>query len=139
MSNFSNITVIHHDNDKVELLIDGQKISDRYDIHLDQSVIEELQNLENGSVYKLFEQFIFSHTDLNFEHSYVYTNNIVKADDGYSLKKNFVYRITAADQAPLEHVITNQGEEMSVENVRAFIDKQVQMSLEKYTDLNYAY
>lgn len=139
MSNFSNITVTHHENDKVELLIDSQKISDRYDIHLDQSVIEELQNLENGSVYKLFEQFIFSHTDLNFEHSYVYTNNIIKADDGYSLKKNFVYRIKAADQAPLEHVISKDGAAMSPEDVREFIDQHVAMSLNQYTDLKYAY
>lgn len=139
MSDFSNITVTHHDNDKVELLIDGQPISTRYDIHLDPSVIEDLQALEDGQAYKLFEQFIFSHTDLNFEHSYLYTNNIVKNEQGYTLKKNFVYRIKASEQDPIEHVITNQGQDMTTEDIRAFINKQVQMSLDKYTDLNYAY
>ena len=73
MSNFSNITVIDHENEKVSLLIDGQAISERYDIHLDSSIIEEIQAIEEGASLKLFEQFIFSNTDLNFEHRYIYT------------------------------------------------------------------
>ena len=60
MSNFSNITVIDHENEKVSLLIDGQAISERYDIHLDSSIIEEIQAIEEGASLKLFEQFIFS-------------------------------------------------------------------------------
>lgn len=139
MSDFSNIRVTHHDNNKVELLIDGQPISERYDIHVDADVIDELKNLEDGKLHKLFEQFIFSHTDLNFEHSYLYSTNIAKDENGYRVVKNFVYRIKASEQDPIEHVITNQGQAMSTADIQAFINKQVQMSLEKYTDLNYAY
>ena len=139
MSNFSNITVIDHENEKVSLLIDGQAISERYDIHLDSSIIEEIQAIEEGASLKLFEQFIFSNTDLNFEHRYIYTTSIVLKDSNYSIARNFVYRITAEGQAPAEHVITKQGQTMTPQDIREFINNHVAMSLDKYTDLNYAY
>ena len=139
MSNFSNITVIDHENEKVSLLIDGQAISERYDIHLDSSIIEEIQAIEEGASLKLFEQFIFSNTDLNFEHRYIYTTSIVLNNSNYSIARNFVYRITAEGQAPAEHVITKQGQAMTPQDIREFINNHVAMSLDKYTDLNYAY
>ena len=139
MSNFSNITVIDHENEKVSLLIDGQAISERYDIHLDSSIIEEIQAIEEGASLKLFEQFIFSNTDLNFEHRYIYTTSIVLKDSNYSIARNFVYRITAEGQAPAEHVITKQGQAMTPQDIREFINNHVAISLDKYTDLNYAY
>ena len=139
MSNFSNITVIDHENEKVSLLIDGQTISKRYDIHLDSSIIEEIQAIEEGASLKLFEQFIFSNTDLNFEHRYIYTTSIVLKDSNYSIACNFVYRITAEGQTPAEHVITKQGQVMTPQDIREFINSHVAMSLDKYTDLNYAY
>ncbi len=139
MSNFSNITVIDHENEKVSLLIDGQAISERYDIHLDSSIIEEIQAIEEGASLKLFEQFIFSNTDLNFEHRYIYTTSIVLKDSNYSIARNFVYRITAEGQTPAEHIITKQGQVMTPQDIREFINSHVAMSLDKYTDLNYAY
>ena len=139
MSNFSNITVIDHENEKVSLLIDGQAISERYDIHLDSTIIEEIQAIEEGASLKLFEQFIFSNTDLNFEHRYIYTTSIVLKDSNYSIARNFVYRITAESQEPAEHVITKQGQVMTPQDIREFINNHVAMSLDKYTDLNYAY
>lgn len=139
MSNFSNITVIEHENNKVTLLIDEQAISERYDIHLDKTVIDELQALEEGGALKLFEQFIFSNTDLNFEHRYLYTTNIVLQNSKYAISRNFVYRITAEGQPPAEHVVTKQGQAMSPEDIREFINSHVAMSLDKYTDLKYAY
>ena len=139
MSNFSNITVNHHENDKVSLLLDGQPISERYDIHLDSTIIEEIQAIEEGASLKLFEQFIFSNTDLNFEHRYIYITSIVLKDSNYSIARNFVYRITAESQEPAEHVITKQGQAMTPQDIREFINNHVAMSLDKYTDLNYAY
>ena len=139
MSNFSNITVIDHENEKVSLLIDGQAISERYDIHLDSSIIEEIQAIEEGASLKLFEQFIFSNTDLNFEHRYIYTTSIVLKDSNYSIARNFVYRITAEGQTPAEHIITKLGQAMTPQDIREFINSHVAMSLDKYTDLNYAY
>ena len=139
MSNFSNITVNHHENDKVSLLLDGQPISERYDIHLDNTIIEEIQAIEEGASLKLFEQFIFSNTDLNFEHRYIYITSIVLKDSNYSIARNFVYRITAESQEPAEHVITKQGQVMTPQDIREFINNHVAMSLDKYTDLNYAY
>ncbi|MDM1756440.1 MULTISPECIES: hypothetical protein [Acinetobacter] len=139
MSNFSNITVNHHENDKVSLLIDGQPISERYDIHHEKSVIDELKALDDGQALKLFEQFIFSHQDLNLEHAYLYSTCIVKKNDAYEIARNFVYRLTVSGQAPSEHVITNQGKAMSPEDIKKFIENHVEMSLTKYTDLKYAY
>jgi hypothetical protein len=139
MSDFSNITVTSHDDGKVSLQIGNQPISERYDVHLDVSIIDELKALEEGKSLKLFDQFIFSHTDLNFEHSYSYSTVILRTEAEYQLYRNFVYKITAETQPPVEHVITNQGQPMTADDVKLFINKQVQMSLEKYTDLNYAY
>lgn len=139
MSNLSNITVIEHENDKVALLIDGQAISERYDIHHEKSVIDELQALNEGQALTLFEQFIFSHTDLNLEHGYLYSTCIVKKNDAYQIARNFIYRLTVSGQAPSEHVITNQGEAMTPEDIKQFIKDHVEMSLTKYTDLKYAY
>ena len=139
MSNFSNITVIEHADDKVALLIDGQAISERYDIHHEKAIIEELKNLEDGKALKLFEQFIFSHTDLNLEHTYLYSTCIVKQNEKYQIARNFVYRLTVSGQTPSEHVITNQGKAMSPEDIKKFIEDHVEMSLTKYTDLKYAY
>lgn len=139
MSDFSNITVTSHDDGKVSLLISNQPISERYDVHLDASIVDELKALEDGKSLKLFDQFIFAHTDLNFEHSYSYATVILKTETEYQLHRNFVYKITAETHTPVEHVISNQGQPMTAEDVKLFINKQVQMSLEKYTDLNYAY
>ena len=139
MSDFSNITVTSHDDGKISLLISNQAISERYDVHLDVNIIDELKALEDGKSLKLFDQFIFSHTDLNFEHSYSYATVILKTETEYQLHRNFVYKITAETQTPVEHVITNQGQPMTADDVKLFINKQIQMSLDKYTDLNYAY
>lgn len=139
MSNFSNITVIEHENDKVALLINGHAISERYDIHHEKSIIDELKALEDGKALKLFEQFIFSHTDLNLEHHYLYSTCIAKKDDAYQLVRNFVYRLIVADQAPTEHVISNEGKEMTPSDIKKFIEDRVEMSLTKFTDLKYAY
>ena len=139
MSDFSNITVQHHENDKVSLLIDGKAISERYAVLLDPSIIDELKNLSDGAALTIFEQFVFSHQDLNFEHSYQYVTSVVHQNNNYQLMTNFIYKIIAADQAPIEHTITKQGQAMTTDDVREFIDKQISMSLEKYTDLNYAY
>lgn len=62
---------------------------------------------------------------------------------GITIKQteNFVYKITASGQPPIEHVITKQGEPMSAEDVREFIQafSHIAKSLSDYTDLNYAY
>lgn len=139
MSNLSNITVIEHPNDKVALFIDGQAISERYEIHHEKEIIDELKHLEEGKALKLFEQFIFSHTDLNLEHSYLYSTCIVKQNQSYQIARNFIYRLTVSGQMPSEHVITNQGKAMSPEDIKKFIKDHVEMSLTKYTDLKYAY
>jgi hypothetical protein len=139
MSNFSNITVQHYEDDKVSLLIDGKAISERYAVRLDATIIDELQNLADGGALTIFEQFIFSHQDLNFEHSYQYVTNILNHNNTYKLVTQLVYKIKAADQAPVEHNITKNGQSMTEDDVRAFINQQISMSLEKYTDLKYAY
>ena len=139
MSDFSNITVAHQDDDKVALLVDGKPISERYAVQFESNIVDELKALQDGKALKLFDQFIFSHSDLNFEHAYSYVTCMVKADSDYKVVCNFVYRITAAGQAPMENVITKQGQPMSSEDIREFIDKHVAMSLNEYTDLKYAY
>ena len=139
MSTFSNITVIEHENDKIALLIDGKAISERYEIHHEKKVIDELKALEDGQALKLFEQFIFSHTDLNLEHAYLYSTCIIKQNTAYKVVVNFIYKLTVSGQAPSEHVITNQGKAMTAEDIKKFIQDHVEMSLTKYTDLNYAY
>lgn len=139
MSDFSNITVTSLDDGMVSLLIDGQPISEKYGMKFEASIVDELQALENGQNMKLFDQFIFSHTDLNFEHIYKYITHIVKQDDAYKVAKNFTYIIKIDDQPEIEHVITKQGQAMTIADVSEFINSHIQKSLTEYTDLNYAY
>ena len=139
MSDFSNIGVTHLEDGMVSLLVDGKPISEKYGMKFEATIIQELQALENGKNIKLFDQFIFSHTDLNFEHSYHYVTSVIKEDDTYRIVTNFVYKIVAPEQAPFEHVITKQGEPLSPEDVREFINAHVQKSLTDYTDMKYAY
>ena len=72
MSDFSNITVAHQDDDKVALLVDGKPISERYAVQFESNIVDELKALQDGKALKLFDQFIFSHRDLNFKHAYSY-------------------------------------------------------------------
>lgn len=139
MSDFSNITVSPTEDGMINLLVDGQPISAKYGMKFDPSVVDDLQALEDGQNAKLFEQFIFSHTDLNFEHGYFYVTCIQKLESTYQVVTNFVYRITAAEQAPFEHVITKQGAAMTPEDVNEFIQAHIQKLLNDYTDLKYAY
>lgn len=139
MSDFNNITVNHHDDQKVSLLIDGKPISEKFGVQFESSIVDELKALDEGKALQLFDQFIFSHSDLNFEHKYRYVTSMVKLEDQFKLQTNFVYRITAEDKPPMENVITKQGEAMSPEDISEFINKHVQMSLKQYTDLKYAY
>ncbi len=139
MSDFNNIGVTHLEDGMVSLLVDGKPISEKYGMKFEATIIQELQALENGKNIKLFDQFVFSHTDLNFEHSYHYVTSVIKEDDTYRIVTNFVYKIVAPEQAPFEHVITKQGEPLSPEDVREFINAHVQKSLTDYTDMKYAY
>ncbi|WP_122900790.1 hypothetical protein [Acinetobacter sp. B51(2017)] len=139
MSDFSNITVTSLDDGMVSLLIDDQPISEKYGMKFEASIVDELQALENGQNMKLFDQFIFSHTDLNFEHIYKYITHIVKQDDAYKVAKNFTYIIKIDGQPEIEHVITKQGQPMTAADVSEFINSHIQKSLTEYTDLNYAY
>lgn len=123
----------------VSLLIDQQPISEKYGTKFESSIVDDIKALENAQKLKLFEQFVFSHQDLNFEHAYYYVTGIEKLDDSYRLAKHFVYRIKIEGQPEIEHVISNQGKAMTAEDVRAFIQAHVQKSLNDYTDLNYAY
>ncbi len=68
MSDFSNVTVTQNDDDTVSLLIDHKPISERYGMKFSASIVDELKALADGQNMKLFDQFVFSHTDLNFEH-----------------------------------------------------------------------
>lgn len=139
MSDFSNITVTPTEDGMVNLLIEGQPISAKYGMKFDPSIVDDLKGLDVGQNAKLFEQFIFSHTDLNFEHAYFYVTCIQKQEAGYQVITNFVYRIIAQDQAPFEHVITKQGTAMTPEDINEFIQAHIQKSLTDYTDLKYAY
>lgn len=139
MSDFNNITVNHHDNQKVSLLIDGKPISEKFGVQFESSIVDELKTLEDGKALQLFDQFIFSHSDLNFDHKYRYVTSIVKADDQFTLHTNFVYRITATDKPPMENLITKQGQPMSPEDIQEFILKNIQTAMTQYTDLKYAY
>ena len=80
MTDLSNITVQPTEDGMVSLLIDQQPISEKYGMKFEASIVEELQALENGATLKLFDQFVFAHTDLNFEHSYHYVTVIAKND-----------------------------------------------------------
>ncbi|MEK5752137.1 hypothetical protein V3519_08975 [Acinetobacter variabilis] len=139
MTDLNNITVTTLEDGMVSLLVDQQPISEKYGMKFDASIIDDIQALENGQKLKLFDQFVFSHTDLNFEHSYHYVTGIEKLDDRYQVAKHFVYRIKIEGQPEIEHVISNQGKAMTAEDVHAFIQAHVQKSLSDYTDLNYAY
>ena len=139
MTDLNNITVTTLEDGMVSLLIDQQPISEKYGMKFDASIVDDFQALENGQKLKLFDQFVFSHTDLNFEHSYHYVTGIEKLDDRYQVAKHFVYRIKIEGQPEIEHVISNQGKAMTAEDVRTFIQAHVQKSLSDYTDLNYAY
>ena len=66
MSDLSNITVTPTEDGMISLLIDGQPLSEKYGMKFGPSIAEELKALSTGQSVKLFEQFIFSHTDLNF-------------------------------------------------------------------------
>ena len=139
MTELNNITVTTLEDGMVSLLVDQQPISEKYGMKFDASIVDDIQALENGQKLKLFDQFVFSHTDLNFEHSYHYVTGIEKLDDRYQVAKHFVYRIKIEGQPEIEHVISNQGKAMTAEDVRTFIQAHVQKSLSDYTDLNYAY
>lgn len=139
MTELNNITVTHLDDGMVSLLIDQQPISEKYGTKFEASIVDDIKALENAQKLKLFEQFVFSHQDLNFEHAYYYVTGIEKLDDSYRLAKHFVYRIKIESQPEIEHVISNQGKAMTAEDVRAFIQAHVQKSLNDYTNLNYAY
>ena len=139
MTDLNNITVTTLEDGMGSLLVDQQPISEKYGMKFDASIVDDIQALENGQKLKLFDQFVFSHTDLNFEHSYHYVTGIEKLDDRYQVAKHFVYRIKIEGQPEIEHVISNQGKAMTAEDVRTFIQAHVQKSLSDYTDLNYAY
>ena len=139
MTDLNNITVTTLEDGMISLLVDQQPISEKYGMKFDASIVDDIQALENGQKLKLFDQFVFSHTDLNFEHSYHYVTGIEKLDDRNQVAKHFVYRIKIEGQPEIEHVISNQGKAMTAEDVRTFIQAHVQKSLSDYTDLNYAY
>ena len=139
MTDLNNITVTTLEDGMVSLLVDQQPISEKYGMKFDASIVDDIRALENGQKLKLFDQFVFSHTDLNFEHSYHYVTGIEKLDDRYQVAKHFVYRIKIEGQPEIEHVISNQGKAMIADDVRTFIQAHVQKSLSDYTDLNYAY
>ncbi len=139
MSNFNNITVSHHDDQKVSLLIDGKPISEKFGVQFESSIVDELKALEEGKALQLFDQFIFSHSDLNFEHKYRYVTSLIKLNGSFVLQTNFVYRITAEDKPPMENAITNQGQLLSPEEIQEFIQKNVKTAMTQYTDLKYAY
>ena len=139
MTDLGNIQITTHDDGMVSLFVDNQPISNKYESKFDPSIIEDIQALEFGQKAKLIEQFVFSHTDLNFEHAYYYVTGIEKHREDYKLVTQFVYRIRVDNQPEIEHVITKQGEPLTSDDVRQFIQAHVQKSLTDYTDLNYAY
>ncbi|CAB1214682.1 hypothetical protein [Acinetobacter bouvetii] len=139
MHDFSNVTVTRNDDDSVSLLIDQKPISERYGMKFSASIVDELKALATGQNMKLFDQFVFAHTDLNFEHNYRYVTCIVNTETGYQVTRNFVYTINAQGQQPIEHVISKQGQPMTTADVHEFIHTHLQKSLNDYTDLNYAY
>ena len=72
MTELNNITVTPLEDGMVSLLIDGQPISEKYGMKFEASIVDDIQALDNGQKIKLFDQFVFSHTDLNFEHAKIY-------------------------------------------------------------------
>ena len=139
MTELNNISITTLEDGMVSLLINQQPISEKYETKFEATIVDDIKALENMQKLKLFEQFIFSHTDLNFEHAYYYVTGIEKLDDAYRLVKNFVYRIKVDNQPEIEHVVTNQGKAMTTEDVKNFIQAHIQKSLNDYTDVNYAY
>jgi hypothetical protein len=139
MSNFNNISVTSLDDGMVSLLIDGQPISEKYEMKFEANIVNELQELDVGKHLKLFDQFVFSHSDLNFEHIYKYVTVITREEQSYKVSKNFVYLIKIDGQPDIDHVITKQGQPMTESDVREFIQAHIQKSLTDYTDLKYAY
>lgn len=139
MTDLGNIQITTHDDGMVSLFVDQQPISTKYESKFDPSILEDIQALEYGQKAKLIEQFVFSHSDLNFEHAYYYVTGIEKHHEDYKLVTQFVYRIRIENQPEIEHVITKQGEPLNSDDVRQFIQAHVQKSLNDYTDLNYAY
>ena len=139
MTDFNNISVSHHDDNKVTLLIDGKPISEKYGVQFESSIVDELKALEDGKALQLFDQFIFSHTDHNFEHKYRYVTSIIKSESIFKLQTNFVYRLTTEGKPPMENAITNQGKLLTPEEIQEFINKNVQTAMKQYTDLKYAY
>lgn len=139
MSDFSNVSITPLDDGMVSLLINGQPISEKYGMKFEASIIDELKALEIGQNLKLFDQFVFSHTDLNFEHTYKYVTAIVRHNEGFQVSKNFVYFIKIDGQPEMDHIITKQGQPMTEIDVREFIQTHIQKSLTDYTDLKYAY
>ena len=139
MPDLSNITILPAEDGMISLLIDGQPLSEKYGMKFDPSIADDLRALSAGQSLKLFEQFVFSHADLNFEHAYSYAVGIIKEAEGYKAAKNFVYKITASGQPPIEHIISKQGAPMTADDVREFIQAHLAKSLSDYTDLNCAY
>lgn len=139
MSDFNNVSVTTLDDGMVSLLIDNQPISDKYGMKFEASIVDELKALDIGQNLKLFDQFVFSHTDLNFEHTYKYITAIVREQDDFKISKNFVYLIKIDGQPEIDHIITKQGQPMTETDVAEFIQTHIQKSLKDYTDLKYAY
>ena len=139
MSDFNNISITHHEDNKVSLLIDGKPISEKFGVQFESSIVDELKGLEDGKALQLFDQFIFSHTDHNFEHKYRYVTSIIKTDSNFKIQTNFVYRLSADGKPPMENAITNQGKLLTPEEIQEFISKNVQTAMTQYTDLKYAY
>ncbi len=139
MTELNNITVTPLEDGMVSLFIDGEPITDKCGMKFEAINVNDIQEIDSGQKIKLFDQFVFSHTDLNFEHAYHYVTGIEKLEYAYKEVKNVVYRIKIEGQPEIEHVISKQGAPMSTEDVREFINAHIQKSLTDYTDLNYAY
>jgi hypothetical protein len=139
MTDLGNIRITTHEDGMVSLFVDEQPISTKYESKFDASIIDDIEALEFGQKAKLIEQFVFSHTDLNFQHAYYYVTGIERHSESYKLVTQFVYRIIMEGQPEIEHVITKQGAPLNSDEVRQFIQAHVQKSLSDYTDLNYAY
>lgn len=139
MTHLGNIRITTHDDGMLSLFVDEQPISHKYESKFEASILQDIEALQFGQKAKLIEQFVFSHTDLNFEHAYYYVTGIEKHSEAYKLVTHFVYRIRIEGQPEIEHVITKQGEPLSPDDISQFIMAHVQKSLNDYTDLNYAY
>src|SRR5690606_1291974 len=117
MTELNNMTVSNLEDGMVSLLIDQQPISEKYDTKFEASIVDDIKALENGQKLKLCDQFVFSHSEMTFEHAYHYVTGSVKLDDRYRLAKHFVYRKKIDGQPEIEHVISSQGTAMTGEDV----------------------